>query len=1729
MSDTNTGGKGGGGTPGTASRDNTKGSPPQLSEMQQEAEGESQKHLSTHMTSNYEDLCSRPFLSPGLGIPEDLLLLSHSFGFDSRRRANLGLLDDNTLIFIAGNLVVLLDVDSREQRYLRSCSGGGIGAITVHPTREFFVVAEKGTSPDILVYEYPSLRLYRILKGGTQHRYTCVSFSPDGGSLLSAGGEPDFMLTLWDWRRQEVQSFQATSQEVYRVSFSHYDQELLTTAGCRHITFWKLTTTFTGFKLEKLVGHFGKSVASDIEGVLELPDGEVVSGTAWGNLLLWDGNGIKVEICSKEGRTCHSGTAQPFALEGGKLLTFGSDGAVRSWDFERISSFTCDGGCSLEVEPINELVVGRHVCLCHVVRSSLPGSSIWFAQDSSGSIWRLDLSFSPSAADPKCLLSCHSGPIQDLDVSRTSHLMATIALDGTVRVFDLLAKTQLTSICFNQGGTALCWAPLSMNQKEGLLVTGFEDGVVRLLELLGPQKLRADSGVGAKGDATLCLKQAFKPHNAPVTAVAVEPNGHILATASEDQTVFFFTVGEACHPLGFIRVPGPVQALEWSPDSHLPQNGRRLLILCGSGHVVEVQSPDVEAERSSESFHLPELPRRSFCFRSIKSRIKRETDADRPQTERRKMRREEVGKQGEEEELQPPSRLLCGFYSEPGQFWLSMGGFDSGFLYHCKFSENQSEEPCRHQDEPFDFLLVSGADDDPICSMTFSSSRQLLLCGMHSGSIRVYPLQPGHLAPTTMQACWALSVHDNHYGHLRRLPPEELQRNLQRRKAGIPSSTAYHETESSTVDIQDPEAFSLEAAKQKQERDLLRRKADQKAAETRIQLAELREKFKQVLAENQGLPEHVRLTPEELNPLLYEKAKKMMAERVMKVQQQTAWEQERCSGALTKLQEWSKNSSEALSIITVVGIYSNITVSTYHVSAHPEFSTWAQHQDTPATEAPPGLQEPKQASADPAQEAAEKEVARCPVPHPPRVAGRVQDSVRLRKVAERAERARASVERRKQEWAQLNAEKPDKEFEDPQDVLEIQEAKDNIGDVVMVKQPTVHAQGKKKGWTALEEKILRQKSEMNQRITNLRDAKILLVSLLSAQAQQLQKIHHSLSPDLRRSPPPLPSMSPEETPEKKLQCSSTSLDRYRILREHRRASTKQEVLQGADSLLKQLEEDMKREEKEKERTLSLSASSKLLEEEQTAVELTELEKELQQEQQIELLHQQDTLLQQMESSISRFDSELLLLRQQKVRLDIHLKQAELHLLTLFQEMIILKGFEEREASLQEKLKAIMEERRSNQSQLQGNSEQLKQRRSIIEKLQEDEKALWADFQTSVAEDHHFEDLLTKIFKKKAGHKKKAKQTGSTSEDDSDDSVEDWDGCLDSDTEEEDGSDFDDKVCPAGCDPDLFQKTLQLRDHRWDLEDILEAEGKSADALKKEIDTLIMKEKVLKSSQQRVEEEFGLINKEKLQKMNKLDVVIAFRLHQIKFLSNGSVPSDLSEALVLDKSEMDRLKRRVQQLQAEKDVEKDRLLQAQQQRSRLIRENKEMSARLQEMEKQCNELMMLKYGRLVDVEALHTMSGHKKLDKLKEEKLLLEADHAKELKRWKAKVEEARRALWEVTEQNTEVLRSTVHLMEQRKELQIKLSSRQKDMVKQQFQDGRRLEDQEDIQKLQELVQAQEQQAQALLKRIDLLSSKDGYVLPPEHTRLPPLPPAHDPQPSTRGRPFGGHEDRRGAD
>jgi len=43
------------------------------------------------------------------------------------------------------------------------------------------------------------------------------------------------------------------------------------------VRFWKMASTVTGLKLQGVMGNFGHTVATDIEGYVELPGGKVCS------------------------------------------------------------------------------------------------------------------------------------------------------------------------------------------------------------------------------------------------------------------------------------------------------------------------------------------------------------------------------------------------------------------------------------------------------------------------------------------------------------------------------------------------------------------------------------------------------------------------------------------------------------------------------------------------------------------------------------------------------------------------------------------------------------------------------------------------------------------------------------------------------------------------------------------------------------------------------------------------------------------------------------------------------------------------------------------------------------------------------------------------------------------------------------------------------------------------------------------------------------------------------------------------------------------------------------------------------------------------------------------------------------------------------------------------------------------------------------------------------------
>lgn len=173
----------------------------------------------------YSDLDIQEFVvlsdSP---INEHVAKLDNLYGHDSFKNYNALILDRDSIIFSSGISYTIYNHFTREKTVFYSRDKGGIGAIAVHPSRKYFAVAEKGNFPNIYIYEYPSLKLYRVIRKGTERSFSCINFSGSGDMLASVGSSPDYLLTVWDWKQEQMLlKSKAFSQEVYRVNFSQFN------------------------------------------------------------------------------------------------------------------------------------------------------------------------------------------------------------------------------------------------------------------------------------------------------------------------------------------------------------------------------------------------------------------------------------------------------------------------------------------------------------------------------------------------------------------------------------------------------------------------------------------------------------------------------------------------------------------------------------------------------------------------------------------------------------------------------------------------------------------------------------------------------------------------------------------------------------------------------------------------------------------------------------------------------------------------------------------------------------------------------------------------------------------------------------------------------------------------------------------------------------------------------------------------------------------------------------------------------------------------------------------------------------------------------------------------------------------------------------------------------------------------------------------------------------------
>lgn len=482
-----------------------------------------------------------------------------------------------------------------------------------------------------------------------------------------------------------------------------------------------MAETFTGLKLQGELGRFGKTEISDIIGILPMPDEKVLSGCQWGNVLVWEGGLIKIEVCRKGRKPCHQGPITQISVRDAEIMTCGMDGFIRLWFWETVElADPPDDDRVVQIEPIMEYRIGNeslHSELMCLIKKE--GDFQWYAQDGNGGIWMCDITPAYKPAEPQQLLKCHAGPIMAVQASPITHHVATLGSDGRLFMFDYLQRKMLFDYRFSSSGRAMLWLPVTLDATGMILVLGFEDGMIRIMM------------VNLDSEPHLNLVQIVKSHSEAITVFSINAQESILVSGSEDKSIFVHQLIKgsphiAIEPIGLVYTPSAVSTINWKPNT-----GATVLIGCRHGHVLEAELPVEPTSYTDISYHLKNFDIRQLTFQSVKSEIKRnlriaKIEERKQQKRARKMKsleRIRVENPGveidentfledseDEEELEPlyipkvPNPVLWVQYTNENTLWLSMGGYDAGFVYEYGFDD----------EDPISCTPVSGAEDTEI-------------------------------------------------------------------------------------------------------------------------------------------------------------------------------------------------------------------------------------------------------------------------------------------------------------------------------------------------------------------------------------------------------------------------------------------------------------------------------------------------------------------------------------------------------------------------------------------------------------------------------------------------------------------------------------------------------------------------------------------------------------------------------------------------------------------------------------------------------------------------------------------------------------------------------------------------------------------------------------------------------------------------------------------------------
>lgn len=141
------------------------------------------------------------------------------------------------LIYFAGCVVVIVNPKTKAQQHLISSSKQNITSHAISDDGKYLATSDCGAHANVRVWDLDKLTLEVEILGKHCAEVSCMSFSADGHTLVSIGGQQDLNMLVWHWRQQELIASHKLSTKVRSVSFSA-DSSYFVTVGEASIKYW---------------------------------------------------------------------------------------------------------------------------------------------------------------------------------------------------------------------------------------------------------------------------------------------------------------------------------------------------------------------------------------------------------------------------------------------------------------------------------------------------------------------------------------------------------------------------------------------------------------------------------------------------------------------------------------------------------------------------------------------------------------------------------------------------------------------------------------------------------------------------------------------------------------------------------------------------------------------------------------------------------------------------------------------------------------------------------------------------------------------------------------------------------------------------------------------------------------------------------------------------------------------------------------------------------------------------------------------------------------------------------------------------------------------------------------------------------------------------------------------------------------------------------------------------